>query len=561
MAVTYEQFLNALNGSKWKNEWSASDLELAKKHPEFGMTVLSYKEDWHNASTPEQRAVANEGAEYARKTWGNYTGGGDGSGYYSLGPRHQAADDALEKLGTYAPYRYSREGEYQSALTGAVRPEPFRYDPETDPVYASYRKTYTREGRRAGEDTLGQYSALTGGRPSTAAVTASQQAGNYYAAKLADKVPELYRDAYDRYLREYEQKLNSVKLLGQDDDREYGRYRDDYSRQTDLYGLLRRQENEERSRQDAEDAARYSREQDAWKRSRAEEQTAYDREQDAYAREQAALNRARQAMLDAADREDTAYSHALDRAKLGASVGDYSGLLGLGIDPDLNALLRTSLASKGRTVPVGSGYGSSAGSRAGTGSRTGGESPEDTGSKTVSVPTSSTVNRALEAFARDPENEAARNILIAAGYLSAPAPQGELSPEELPTAAPAESENYRNMAEVMERMVGYGRTPGDRLNELEIELRVGGLTQEEYAALKSKYVDAFLAAPDFFSSRSEARDWLISAGVPREIAGRVPDEAEWAREREDPRKDAYGYEGYGAFLADYAKYLLEQYGE
>ena len=34
MAVTYEQFLNALNGSKWKNEWSASDLELAKKHPE-----------------------------------------------------------------------------------------------------------------------------------------------------------------------------------------------------------------------------------------------------------------------------------------------------------------------------------------------------------------------------------------------------------------------------------------------------------------------------------------------------------------------------------------------
>lgn len=543
MAVTYEQFLNALNTSRWKDEWSQTDLDLAKKHPEFGMTVLNYKDDWHAASTPEQRALANEGAEYARKTWGNYTGGGDGSGFYSLGPKHQAADDALEKLGSYAPYRYSREEEYQSALSGAVRPEPFRYDPETDPVYASYRKTYTREGRRAGEDTLGQYAALTGGRPSTAAVTASQQAGNYYSAKLADKVPELYKDAYDRYLQEYQQKLNSLKLLGQDDAREYGRYTGDYDRLTDLYGVLRKQENEERARQDAEDAARYSREQDAWARQRAEEQTAYDREQDA-------LNRARQAMLDAADREEAVHARTMSEAKLGMSVGDYSRLADLGLSPDWNGVLRAELASQGRTVPVGSAYrtsGADTGSGGGTGS---------------GVPTSSTVNRALEAYTRDPENEAARNILIAAGYLTVPGPRSEL-PEEQPgepEELTGESENYRGMADVMEMMLEAGRTPKERQNELEIELRTGTLTREEFDALKSRYVDAYLVLPELLTTRQEARDRLIAAGLPRQIAGRVPEEAEWAREREDPRTAAAAYETYEEYLTAYARDLLRTYG-
>ena len=337
MAVTYEQFLNALNGSKWKNEWSASDLELAKKHPEFGMTVLSYKEDWHNASTPEQRAVANEGAEYARKTWGNYTGGGDGSGYYSLGPRHQAADDALEKLGTAAPYRYSREGEYQSALTGAVRPEPFRYDPETDPVYASYRKTYTREGRRAGEDTLGQYSALTGGRPSSAAVTASQQAGNYYAAKLADKVPELYRDAYDRYLQEGEQDRQALAALRADRSDARAAWQADYDRLLQLLSLRQGQEQTEYDRgyrlsRDAladaryADETAYARSRDAVADTRYADETAYQRDRDAlsdarYA-DETAYRRGRDAVADARYADETAYARgaaagqrAYDRAR------------------------------------------------------------------------------------------------------------------------------------------------------------------------------------------------------------------------------------------------------
>jgi hypothetical protein len=38
-------------------------------------------------------------------------------------------------------------------------------------------------------------------------VTAASQAGNDYAARLSDRLPEVYQSAYDRYLKEYERQL------------------------------------------------------------------------------------------------------------------------------------------------------------------------------------------------------------------------------------------------------------------------------------------------------------------------------------------------------------------
>ena len=102
---------------------------------------------------------------------------------------------------------------YRAALTAAASPAPFTYDVAADPVYQAYKKEYTREGRRAAEDTLGSYAAMTGGVPSTAAVTASRQAGDYYAAQLADKVPELYKLAYDMYDAAEARRLKAISAL------------------------------------------------------------------------------------------------------------------------------------------------------------------------------------------------------------------------------------------------------------------------------------------------------------------------------------------------------------
>lgn len=305
MAVSYEQFLDAWNKSKWRDEWSQSDQDLAKLHPEFGMSMLSLKDDWHNATTPEQRAIANEGAEYQRKTWGNYTGGTDGSKFYSLGPQHEEADKKQQEITGYGPFEYAREPDYQGALDKVLGYGPFEYSYKDDPSYQAYAKQYAREGRRASEDTMGQYAAMTGGRPSTAAMTAAQQAGNYYSAQMADKIPELYQQAYQRYLQEYQRQLQTLDAMNADRNFEYGVYGDDFNRLLTKYDTVRGQENAEREQQNAEEATKYQREQDR-------------------------LDRERQAMVDSWSAQDQAWQDAQRRAQ----YGDYSGLLALGIDVD-----------------------------------------------------------------------------------------------------------------------------------------------------------------------------------------------------------------------------------
>lgn len=75
----------------------------------------------------------------------------------------------------------------------------FEYDPASDAALDAYRKAYLREADLAAENALGRGAARTNGRASTAAVAAAQQAGNYYRAKAADRLPELERLAYEMY--------------------------------------------------------------------------------------------------------------------------------------------------------------------------------------------------------------------------------------------------------------------------------------------------------------------------------------------------------------------------
>lgn len=160
----------------------------------------------------------------------------------------------LEALrGQSAPAYESKYGaELEAATRALLEHDPFSYDPETDPLYASYRKEYAREGQRAAADTLGQYAAMTGGMPSTTAVTASQQAGNYYAAKMADALPQLYQAAYQRYQNEGNDQVRNINALRQLEDTEYARYVNDVNQfNTDRnfdYALLSQLENSDYNR-------------------------------------------------------------------------------------------------------------------------------------------------------------------------------------------------------------------------------------------------------------------------------------------------------------------------
>lgn len=151
--------------------------------------------------------------------------------------------------------------------------KPHSYDPKTDPAAQAARKTAAMNARTATQNTLGQYAGMTGGVPSTAAVSAAAQASNQALAQGADRVAELERLSFQNYQTEGQNMYNAY-------------------------------------------AAMQGAEGDAFNRKMQEEQWAYQQEQDQKA---------------AADAE---YQKKLAMAQLAAQYGDYGPLKELGITPN-----------------------------------------------------------------------------------------------------------------------------------------------------------------------------------------------------------------------------------
>lgn len=235
MPYSYDDFLSAATSSGLLGEFSQADLETAKKYPEFGLSILSLKRDYHDAATDEQKLLANEAANQLRSSYGNYMGGSDGGSYYSQGKIPGQIDAILDQINNYGSFSFDQEApvydnqyaEQQQALLDAIlNREDFSWSKETDPQWSSYKKSYLREGDRATANALAQASAASGGRASTAAITAATQAGDYYATQLNDIIPTLYQQAYDRYLNEYSMMLQDLGAVNTQEQLDYAKYLD-----------------------------------------------------------------------------------------------------------------------------------------------------------------------------------------------------------------------------------------------------------------------------------------------------------------------------------------------
>lgn len=167
--------------------------------------------------------------------------------------------------------------------------KPAQYNAATDPAAQAARKAAARNARAVTQDTMGQYAGMTGGVPSTAAVSAAAQAGNQAMAQGADKVAELEQMYLDRYNRETQGMYTAL-------------------------GALQQAEGDAFSRQMQEQQWAYQKEQDAFNRQMQEQQWAFQQQQAAKADEEAE------------------YQKKLAMAQLQASYGDLSGLKALGVD-------------------------------------------------------------------------------------------------------------------------------------------------------------------------------------------------------------------------------------
>lgn len=234
-SYTYDDFVKAANQKGLFQEFSQADLQTAQRYPEFGMSILGLKEDIHKATTPEAKLLANEMANQLRSSYGGYTGGKYGADYISDGKIPNQIDSVLDKINGFGSFTFDQErpsyenqyAEQQQALLDAIINRPdFSWSKEDDPQWSSYKKSYLREGDRATANALGQAAAASGGRPSTAALTAATQAGDYYATQLNDIIPTLYQQAYDRYLNEYNMSLQDLNAVNTQEQLDYTKYLD-----------------------------------------------------------------------------------------------------------------------------------------------------------------------------------------------------------------------------------------------------------------------------------------------------------------------------------------------
>lgn len=214
MAYTYDDFVTAATGAGLLEKFSDDDLNIAKSNPEYGISALKLQQDLLGAKTTEQQLLAQEAINQLRSSYGNMN----------------------KQAGT--SFQYDGQTEYQKLLDEVANMGSFSYDPTTDPSYGSLKKTYLREGERARADTLAKVSAATGGAPSSYAVTAAQQAGDYYNAQFADLVPELEQNAYQRYLNDFSTKLGQLGAMDTDRQFDFNAYLQNYEMQQANYEKL-----------------------------------------------------------------------------------------------------------------------------------------------------------------------------------------------------------------------------------------------------------------------------------------------------------------------------------
>lgn len=402
---TYDDFQRELNGSGLAGQFSQSDLKLAQQNPDAGMSILKYKKDYASAVTDEARALANLGAETVRSSWGGYTGGDTGGSFhldpispndFSYGPAPTYSSgwadevkslyDQQKNRGDYSfsgvkpTYNNRYDPTIQDLLGQIVNREAFSYDAETDPLYSQYRKQYTREGQRATADALGTAAAASGGIPSSYAATAAGQAGDYYASRMTDRIPELYQLAYNQYMNEHSMKLSDLSAVQGAEQSDYMKYLNELGQyNTDRsfdYGVW--SDAQQRAANDLQTAISleqmdYQKYRDQLSQYNTDRDFNYSQLLDEIGQQTQlrgeALNKAQLAagygdysflngMGINTDSDPAEWERQYNLAVLAAQYGDYSGLRALGVNPDANGLYQFNLAASGGPRSAGGSGGS-----------------------------------------------------------------------------------------------------------------------------------------------------------------------------------------------------------
>ena len=214
------------NGVYTENAYSPTDYSvLGQQQMEAGVdwrdVEKTYNARYNKATTTAGLSqYANDGIQQAM--WDYIQEGKKAEG---MAQYKQNASYWMDDYDNKPTYNSAYKSRIDKQLNEILKRDDFSYDVTKDPLYAQYAAMYQREGDRAIQETMSNAAASAGGMNSYA-ITAAQQAGNYYASQLGDKVPELYQLAYEMYLQDKASMVEDLGLLQSMDNTQYSRYRD-----------------------------------------------------------------------------------------------------------------------------------------------------------------------------------------------------------------------------------------------------------------------------------------------------------------------------------------------
>lgn len=142
----------------------------------------------------------------------------DGVAKYTPGKVMEASTPA-KKTTTYTTRTNTQNQQYIDQLNSLygqyMNRKPFQYDLNGDMLYRQMADQYTRMGKIAMMDTMGQAAALTGGYGNSFAQSVGNQAYQQYLMALNEQVPSLYGQALNAYLAEGDRMLQMYQLAAE----------------------------------------------------------------------------------------------------------------------------------------------------------------------------------------------------------------------------------------------------------------------------------------------------------------------------------------------------------
>jgi hypothetical protein len=180
------------------------------------------------ASDPSLAKYANDDIMLAAR---NYL---DAAKNYNIG---QDAFASLEELKNME-YNSMFDKDIKSLIGSLMNRDEFSYDFQSDPSFKAFASTFDMLGDQAMQDTLADVAGLTGGLPSSAAVSAGAQAKNSWNSRLTDVIPTLMDAAYSRYQNGIATDQNLLAALGDLDSNAFGQFANQRDAMTNISKYL-----------------------------------------------------------------------------------------------------------------------------------------------------------------------------------------------------------------------------------------------------------------------------------------------------------------------------------